>query len=86
MIAALAAAWLLFFGVTTPRGPSTGLARTMLALLGLQLVAGVVNLLLLAPVWMQIVHLLLADLLWIALVLLCASRLGEGAFQKVGHA
>jgi len=30
---------------------------------------------LLAPVWMQIVHLLLADLLWISLVLLCASNL-----------
>jgi hypothetical protein len=26
---------------------------------------------------MQIVHLLLADLLWISLVLLCARRLGE---------
>lgn len=35
-----------------------------------QLVAGLVNLYLLAPVWMQLVHLLLADLLWIAFVLL----------------
>jgi hypothetical protein len=26
-----------------------------------------------APVWMQIVHLLIADLLWISLVLLCAA-------------
>ena len=85
MIAALAAAWLVFFGVTTPRGPSTGLSRAMLTLLGAQLAAGVANLLLLAPVWMQIVHLLLADLLWISLVLLCASRLGEGAVEK-GHA
>jgi len=85
MLAALAAAWLVFFGVTTPRGPSTGLSRTMLTLLGAQVLVGVANLLLLAPVWMQIVHLLLADLLWISLVLLCASRLGEGAVQKVGH-
>lgn len=38
-----------------------------------QLVAGVTNLLLLVPVWMQLVHLLLADLLWIALVLLAAT-------------
>jgi heme A synthase len=38
-------------------------------------VAGVVNVLLLAPVWMQIVHLLLAGLLWITLVLLCAATL-----------
>ena len=84
MIAALAAAWLVFFGVTTPRGPATGLARAMMTLLAAQVVAGVVNLLLLAPVWMQIVHLLLADLLWISLVLLCARRLaGESAVQKV---
>jgi len=35
----------------------------------------VLNLLLLAPIWMQIVHLLLADLLWISLVLLAAETL-----------
>ena len=38
-----------------------------------QLVVGVTNLLLLAPVWMQLVHLLVADVLWISLVLLAAS-------------
>lgn len=47
------------------------------ALFGLQLLAGGINLLLLAPVWMQMLHLLLADLVWIALVLLAAARLGE---------
>jgi cytochrome c oxidase assembly protein subunit 15 len=40
----------------------------------LQLYAGAMNLLLLAPVWMQIVHLLLADLLWIGLVVMTAVR------------
>jgi heme A synthase len=40
-----------------------------------QILAGTVNVLLLAPVWLQIVHLLLADLLWIAFVLLGASAL-----------
>ena len=40
-----------------------------------QVLAGTVNVLLLAPVWLQIVHLLLADLLWIAFVLLGASAL-----------
>jgi heme A synthase len=41
-----------------------------------QLCAGAINVALLAPIWMQIVHLLLADLLWIALVLVglgCAA-------------
>jgi len=40
-----------------------------------QVLAGTVNVLLLAPVWLQIVHLLVADLLWIAFVLLGASAL-----------
>jgi cytochrome c oxidase assembly protein subunit 15 len=48
-------------------------ATAVLALV--QLGAGLLNLVLLAPVWMQIVHLLLADLLWIALVLLAARAL-----------
>ena len=39
------------------------------ALVVLQLTAGMVNLVLLAPVWMQLVHLLLADAVWIALLL-----------------
>lgn len=50
------------------------LARRMtlvvVALVLIQLIAGAVNVVLLAPVWMQIVHLLLADLLWMALVVL----------------
>jgi len=41
-----------------------------LALAVAQLGAGAVNVALLAPIWMQLTHLLLADLLWIALVLL----------------
>jgi heme A synthase len=40
-----------------------------------QLVAGLLNLLLLAPVWMQLIHLLLADSLWIVLVLLTTVNL-----------
>lgn len=40
-----------------------------------QVGVGLVNVILLAPVWMQIVHLLVADLLWIALVLLAARAL-----------
>ena len=51
------------------------LARCVAVLVGVQIAVGVVNVLLLAPVWMQIVHLLLADLLWIAFVLMGASVL-----------
>jgi cytochrome c oxidase assembly protein subunit 15 len=42
-----------------------------------QVAAGVANVALLAPVWMQLVHLLLADALWIAFVLLAARALAE---------
>lgn len=44
----------------------------------LQLAAGIINVLLLAPVWMQLIHLLLADLVWIILVLLTYSSLRLG--------
>jgi heme o synthase len=56
-------------------------ARAMMTLFLIQLGAGLLNLLLLAPVWMQLVHLLLADLFWISLVLLTASALAEGVPQ-----
>ena len=46
-----------------------------------QLVAGVVNVMLLAPVWMQLLHLLLADALWITLVLLGAVLLRRSAIR-----
>jgi heme A synthase len=36
---------------------------------------GLLNVALLAPVWMQVLHLLLADLLWIAFVLLAVRAL-----------
>ncbi len=42
-----------------------------------QIVAGFMNVLLNVPIWMQLVHLLLADLLWIAVVLLGAAVLSE---------
>jgi heme A synthase len=53
-------------------------------LLLLQLLAGVVNLLLLAPVWTQLLHLLLADLVWIATILFAASALRPQPPQSAG--
>jgi heme A synthase len=83
LIAAAVGAWLLFYAVSSAsRRPDVGRrAWGLVALLGAQIVAGVVNLLLLAPVWMQLVHLLLADLLWITLVLLSASVLAAATDQ-----
>jgi cytochrome c oxidase assembly protein subunit 15 len=50
-------------------------ASAVFVLVALQLAAGLLNLVLLAPTWMQIVHLLGADLVWIAYVLMAASTL-----------
>ena len=63
------------------RGPA--FAATVLAIV--QLCAGAVNVVLRAPIAMQIIHLLLADLLWVALVLLFlrARETGQNATSPV---
>ncbi|NJP05980.1 MAG: heme A synthase [Chloroflexaceae bacterium] len=54
----------------------------LLVLYGLQLLIGVVNMVLMAPVWLQMVHLLLATLIWITLVLFAATALSERAYRE----
>jgi cytochrome c oxidase assembly protein subunit 15 len=70
VIAGLFICWLLMrsFGRPSERK----LALLVLGLLLLQFALGLADVALLAPVWLQIVHLLGADLLWIALVVLAA--------------
>lgn len=58
--------------------PSVAVRKLAIVLSGLyvtQLIVGIANVWLLAPVGMQIVHLFLSDLVWIALVLLAATAL-----------
>lgn len=85
MIAAAVGAWLLYYALSAFRRtpPVRRWAYALIGVLIVQFVAGLTNLLLLAPVWMQIVHLLLGDLLWIVLVLLAAERLAAQASQPV---
>jgi heme A synthase len=59
------------------------LRRATIVLVGIEIAAGMLNLVLLAPIWMQLVHLLLADLLWIVLVLLTAVVLEKSPVQAV---
>ena len=86
LIALLNGLYLLFLGGliylfrATPHIQRLALALGALFLA--QLVAGMINLGLLAPVWMQLVHLLLADLVWIALVLLAAANFGESELRQ----
>lgn len=60
--------------------PLPGVKQMALATTGLviiQWVAGVANIYLLAPIWLQLFHLFLADMLWLALVLLVALSVSE---------
>lgn len=58
---------------TVPGATAARLAGAAVGLYALQLVVGLANVWLLAPIALQLVHLLLADLVWIALVLLAAA-------------
>lgn len=52
-------------------------ANILIILIGVQFLSGVITLLTLAPIVMQLVHLLLADAVWITFVLLSAGVLAE---------
>jgi heme a synthase len=56
----------------TTHWDNRGLSALVLILLAAQYVLGVLDVVLLAPVWLQIAHLLGADVLWAALVVLTA--------------
>jgi len=62
-------------GLSADQPATKKFAWIAVTILGIQLLAGLVNLLLLAPVGMQVIHLLLADMVWISLILLSASTL-----------
>jgi heme a synthase len=61
----------------------TGLSKIVAGLMVLQIVLGVGDVLLLAPTWMQVVHLLGADIYWVALVGLAAEIFWPHAARRV---
>jgi heme a synthase len=69
--------WLLVRSARQPKvgnqqWDNRGLSAVVLLLLAAQYVLGVLDVFLLAPVWLQVAHLLGADVLWAALVVLTA--------------
>jgi heme A synthase len=80
VIAVMAGGYLLVLAVMalSSPGPTTAKpwARRLAGLVVLQFCLGAANIVLLAPVWMQVIHLLVADLIWIVLVLLTAETFG----------
>ncbi len=76
----LVAAW-----VVTQRQPGALTRRLALGMIGLytvQLACGALNVWLRAPVWLQLVHLLLTDLIWINLVVLTAVSLAQPVAER----
>lgn len=75
-IALLASVFLIWILVRAARRSAhwdnRGLSVLVLTLLAVQYVLGIMDVVLLAPVWLQVVHLLGADLFWCALIILTA--------------
>ena len=65
------------------RGGWDGVSKAVAGLLGLQFLLGIADVLLLAPTWMQVVHLLGADLYWVALVVLVGRVLWPGSCNRL---
>jgi heme o synthase len=75
---------LLISGLASHLRPSENsrrFARLMAIAFLCEMAAGIVNYLLKAPVWMQLVHLLFADAVWIILVLVTASALADNVLH-----
>lgn len=79
IVAVLTAAYVVLAGAIArrmrPSAETERLSRLLVALFVAQIVAGLFNVMMLAPVWMQVVHLLLADAVWITLVCTTAAAL-----------
>ena len=80
-IALAVSSWLVFVAVAARKHRASELVKrfstALIALVLAQLLAGLVNLLLHAPIWLQLAHLLLSDLVWIALLLLAYNALRQ---------
>lgn len=84
-LAVLGSAYLAYFGVLVARlRPDPGVLRArnaVWAMIGVQLLAGLTNVILKAPNWLQLLHLLLACLMWLAVVWLVQATLGAPGRQ-----
>jgi cytochrome c oxidase assembly protein subunit 15 len=79
-VAILGAGYLLWLaagtlGATGQAAALGAAAKRVIAAVGLQIAVGVVNVALLAPVWMQLIHLFIADLVWIAVMLMALESI-----------
>jgi len=79
-LAALAVSWILLRAMrSSGHWNNRGLCVLVLGLLATQYVLGIMDVVWLAPVWLQVAHLLGADVLWCALIVLTAREAFEPA-------
>ncbi len=74
LVGVVAAVWARRRGWTVAHGGANA-SRVVVAVVVVQIAVGFLNVVLLTPTWMTLIHLLLADLLWIAWVWLTAASL-----------
>jgi heme A synthase len=81
VIAVLGSAWVIWSALPFLREANRPVAHRaavrLISLVIFQMFWGAANLSLLAPVWMQLTHLLIADLVWMALVVMVAESATE---------
>ena len=80
----LLAVWVVNELAETRSGRVERIARLASLLVLVQLGLGTVNALLAAPIWIQVIHLLLADIVWMALVVLAADVLAPQRVRVSG--
>ena len=78
----IAAAFVIWLIVRARRASASTASTVVISLLALQFLMGIADVILLAPTWMQILHLLGADLYWVALIILTTQVLWPAAQTK----
>ena len=79
VIAASLLLWLGNLGLDREDPRARKLAAALMAAVGAQVALGIFNIILAAPGWMQIIHLLTANIVWIVAVLLTMRRASSAA-------
>ena len=66
----------------SPQISQSRASTALIILLPTEIALGLLNVVLLAPVWLQILHLLVAETIWISLVLVSAALLLEPSYRE----
>jgi heme A synthase len=87
LIAVTVGLYLIFLAIyardLTSEQDTSRLGNLLIVLVGAQWCLGLLNLLLLVPIWTQLTHLFIADMLWITLVLFSVSALGRAGTETL---